>query len=639
MKNSYVPLALRLAGLWLLWSAWCSSVGWVLSALHLLTGVGYLLFLPALLLTGWHWLRTTAPPARFIPDFYTRVRRLILSPLPAVYSSVVLLTLLGALMYTPWSFDATTYRLPRLLYWRAAHHWYWIGTLDHRLDFSSCGFEWQMLPILELTRSDRLLFLLNWIPLLLLPSLTFVAFRGLGASGRTARTWMWVLPTAYCVALQAGGIQNDGYAVNFLLGAIAFSILAFYTGRIECLLMSIVAAGLLTGAKLSNLPLLLPVALVWLPSLHRIRWLDWRVPAAVMMSVLSSCLPLACLCSHYTGSWTGDPGDQWGGRPMRPLGAAVANALLFINDAAQPPVLPGSKRLLPAIQKVEEKARPVMTWLQSSHPHFPGFEFGEMAYEGTAGLGFGVSAYTLFLLIGQWFVRGHVSRIDERRRSIPAAWQIAPATAWVSYAVFLMSLGFAHTPRIAAPYYPLLLLSIVRGPRIAALSRSRLNTLAATLAAASVLPVIVLTPSRPLLPEQLLSWMSRKPALQPVAAKYQLWAGLRDDLAPLRAALPPGMRRLGYACGFRDTSYGLWKPFGSREIVELGLPLGRHTPPPADLNYAVVTPRGLKDRYGMDVESWCTNLHGQIVFEMKRDTALDAHTSAKYESWYLVKLQ
>ena len=48
---------------------------------------------------------------------------------------------------------------------------------------------------------------------------------------------------------------------------------------------------------------------------------------------------------------------------------------------------------------------------------------------------------------------------------------------------------------------------------------------------------------------------------------------MRDDLAPLREQLPPGVTRLGYAAGFRDTSYGLWKPFGSRVVVELGLPL------------------------------------------------------------------
>ena len=74
---------------------------------------------------------------------------------------------------------------------------------------------------------------------------------------------------------------------------------------------------------------------------------------------------------------------------------------------------------------------------------------------------------------------------------------------------------------------------------------------------------------------------------------------MRDDLAPLRAQLPLGVTRLGYAAAFKDTPYGLWQPFGSRVVVELGLPLGTKARPPANLEYAVVTADGLRARYGM----------------------------------------
>ena len=73
-----------------------------------------------------------------------------------IYLGIAALSLVAALLYTPWSFDATSSRLPRILYWWAAQHWYWIGTIDHRLDLGGCGYEWQMLPVIIFTRTDRL---------------------------------------------------------------------------------------------------------------------------------------------------------------------------------------------------------------------------------------------------------------------------------------------------------------------------------------------------------------------------------------------------------------------------------------------------------------------------------------------------
>jgi hypothetical protein len=114
---------------------------------------------------------------------------------------------------------------------------------------------------------------------------------------------------------------------------------------------------------------------------------------------------------------------------------------------------------------------------------------------------------------------------------------------------------------------------------------------------------------------------------------------LRDDLAPLWEKLPTEVTRLGFVGGFRDTAYGLWQPFGRREIVELGLPPGRRAPlPPADLEYAVVTARGLSERYGLGLTDWLAVVRGEVVFEYPHNVTLEAHSAPNYESWYLVKL-
>ena len=85
--------------------------------------------------------------------------------------------------------------------------------------------------------------------------------------------------------------------------------------------------------------------------------------------------------------------------------------------------------------------------------------------------------------------------------------------------------------------------------RPAWLERKRFFQILACVAALTVLPIIILTPARPLLPVQTLARLSHKPAVAQLAEQYRFWAGLRDDLAPLREALPSDAAQLGYGWG------------------------------------------------------------------------------------------
>lgn len=635
MQTIRIPLALRLGGLWLLWSAWCGCCGWGLSACHWLTGWGYLATLPILLVAGWWWIKTTAAGGTK-PPCVTAVkwRRRFSRPLPAIFLGIAALSLISALLYTPWSFDAVSYRLPRLLYWHAAHGWYWIGTLDHRLDYSSCGFEWQMLPVILLTRTDRLIFLLSWLPFLLMPGLVFYGFGMLGVNGRSARRWMWLLPSGFCYALQCSGLQNDGYTAGYTLLAIAFAGLAWHRREAVFLWMALLAAALLTSAKLTNLPLLLPLGLLALPALRVMRWFNWKTAIIVFIAAGCSFAPLAFLSWKHTGDWTGDPTDQGNVHPRNAAGAFIANTIAMVNDAAQPPVFPVAQKINARLEPVNQSA--FMQWLRWAEPDSLGIVFGNMPYEGQAGLGCGLCFYGLFLLVGGRFVKPVARGVAV---DIPPVWRLAPWTAWLAFGVVLAKVGFAqHIPRYGAPYYPLLFISILRLPRIAALEHGRIAAVISGVAMVTVVPVILLTPARPLVPVERLALICHRPAVQTLAAQYHFWAVLRDDLAPMRNHLPPGVTRLGYAAGFRDTSYGLWKPLGSREVVELGLPPGSRSKPAANLSYAVVTERGLQQRYGMDLKTWLNFTGGHVVFEQQRDNSLMARSEQSYESWYLVQL-
>ena len=146
-----------------------------------------------------------------------------------------------------------------------ARQWFWIHTPDYRMNDRACGIEWLSAPLLLFTKSDRALFLLNFIPFLLLPGLIFSVFTRLGVRARVAWQWMWLLPTGYDFLLQAGSIANDTFPTVYALAAVDFAARAWQSRRAADLWHSILAAALLTGAKASNLPLLLPWAILIFP--------------------------------------------------------------------------------------------------------------------------------------------------------------------------------------------------------------------------------------------------------------------------------------------------------------------------------------------------------------------------------------
>jgi hypothetical protein len=248
----------------------------------------------------------------------------------------------------------------------------------------------------------------------------------------------------------------------------------------------------------------------------------------------------------------------------------------------------------------------------------------------------GLGGYLLFLLLAAPWGK---PAAGGARATLPWEWRLAPWLAWISLAAIMAEIAFTHVTRYAASFYPLLAASLLALPRVITLERKKIAGVLAGLAMLAAMPVILLTPARPVIPfEALAQWFPR-PGLETIAAKYHHWAVMHDDLAPLRAALPPGAKRLGYACGFKDTAYGLWKPFGSRVVVELGLPLGSKTPPPPDIKYVVATAGGLKERYQTNLADWLAAVRGEVVFEMPRSISLVSSEPAQFDIWYLVRIQ
>lgn len=551
------------------------------------------------------------------------------------FGLVAVLSLAAALLYVPWSFDAVTYRLPRCLYWLAEGRWYWIGTLDGRLDYSSCGLEWQSIPLLLLTKTDRFLFLLSYLPFLLLPGLTYLGGRALGVARRPLLVWMWVLPCANSIALQCSGLQSDGYGVAYTVACLAFAGLAIRRRDPLACLFAGLAASLLTGAKVSNLPLMLPLGVIFVVAAWRSDF--FRRPAVVSLPLLAlvSFLPLAAMSYRHTGTWTGDPNDQWGFRTGNPVAAAVANLIIAGTDLTRPPVMVGTDAVNAAITRAQSKISPFMAWLKKSHKTFVGIGYGDMVYEGDAGPGFPIGCF----LIGGTLLGWLIKMKPRIRRT--TWWQSAVVGCGiVAWLVLLSELGSGHSARNAVSYLPLLLFGYSRVRPFHRFLRSKAAPPLAILAMSSVMLIIVLTPARPLMPLGLLRvCQSVGPISSTVTGileKYELWGNLRDDLKPMREHLPPGEALIGYACAFRDTSYGLWKPLGSRVMVEIGVPCKEPSLQPPIPDYVVATDQGIQQRYGQSLDAWMKQEHKEIRYSFMRSTGLSGHDRGALYEWCLL---
>src|SRR5882672_5506802 len=159
---SFLPIV----RLWLWISALATAAGWILSAIHQLNAGGYLAFAGFVLIAGWFTRRIERQRKK---RFRARFRR----ALPFWFAILAVLILVGGLLYAPNNHTGLSYRLPRVLHWLAEGRWHWIHTPNYRMNDRACGIEWMSAALMLLTRSDRLLFLLNFIPYLMLPGLIF----------------------------------------------------------------------------------------------------------------------------------------------------------------------------------------------------------------------------------------------------------------------------------------------------------------------------------------------------------------------------------------------------------------------------------------------------------------------------------
>lgn len=554
---------------WILLSSLLVGAGWGLSAIRALNRVGYaaVFFGAGLLLI--FWLRKNSWFLQLTPSrLWSKFKKRFAHPAPFIFSLMVLLNLFGGFLERPDNGDTNSYRIPRVLHWLWQEHWHWIHTADSRMNIAGCGFEWLFTPLILFTGTDRWLFLINALPHILLPGLIFDVLRRMRIAPRVAWWWMWILASGWCFVLQACSTLNDSLGAIYALAAVAFALRARESGKPGDLWLSLLAAGLLTGLKQTNLPLLLPWFMAAWPARRCWRTKPVSSCTVIALTLLISAATLACLNWKYAGTWTGFPtgtGSQvlnWGQMQelKSPFWGILGNSFCLPAQNLMPPFFPWSDAWNAAMGNF------VHTRFGS---HFSEFEvFGRLDHSITttnAGIGLAIIFLTAVSIWGASRFRLAAKQSDWNFRAL----QIAP---WLALLVFMAKVGTYENARHAAPYYLLLFPLILAGAGHAQLVRRSwwqwlaVGVLCFTLACVgflrgrSVLPARVVAQLESKFPREKTILVSvfgnYNAARASVEAERNLpqTSGIADE------------RIIGYATTYSGAEPGWWLPFGQRQV-------------------------------------------------------------------------
>ena len=615
--------------IWIWFCAYLNCAGWALSAIHQLNAGGY-----AIALTVWFaalffwWKQTAAPiaPQIRLRKIYRRFRR----PFPLAFLVLAAMAFLGGALYAPSNYDALAYRLPRVLHWLAAGHWHWIHTIFERLNTRACGIEWVSAPIIALTRTDRLLFLINIVSFLFLPGLIFSVFTRLGVRRQVAWHWMWILPTGYGFLLQSGGLGNDMFGAPFALAAVDFALRVKTSKSQRDFFASILAAALMT-AKASGLPLLLPWAFAILPSLGLIRRGLLPTAAVCALAFWASMLPTSIEDARHTGDWTGMSAEARPGMANAPVFRTGVNAGQVVVQNLVPPAFPISdkwNRMMDQILPPGLLAR----LDQTMESPLCRFHVEQMQIEENAGLGFGVSFLLLASLVAACFVRPSNSiRVSLWLTCV--RW-----SPFISLVALLARSDLYPIARVLTPYYALLLAPLLARAGLERLVKKFWWRAAAFTVFVIAAGLLIISPARPLFPVLTILEKARAHApdsrmLARTEEVYSVYRNRNDAFAPVRDALLPHSEILGMTT-FDDPETSLWRPFGSRRIVHV-CPGDTAAKLKAEgVEYVVVRGEAFGKWFSGSMDDWLKQMDAQVI----RTIPLNLRAAQGPMDWYLVKL-
>ena len=630
---SFLPLV----RFWLWISVLASVAGWTLSALGQLNRSGYAVFFAVFAAVVFICRKepgfVSGKNCSCWKKFLRRFRR----PLPLCFAVLVVLVFLGGVLYPAGMHTAYTYHIPRVLHWLVHERWVWIYTPDTRMNVRAGGMEWMMTPLLLFTRSDRAVFLLNFIPFLLLPGMFFSFATRLGVRRQVAWYWMWLLPTGYNFLLQANSAGNDTFPVVYVLAAIDFGCRAWASRRVSDLWYSLLAIALLTGSKASNLTMMLP----WVILVFALVPLLWRRPVGtgfmLAVAALVSFLPNAVLNKFYCGEWLGLNLEAHGIEMKNPIIGVLGNAFQLLSNNFVPTFFPlagwwnhNAPLFMPhAIVKMAEN------YFDTGY-----FWLGEMPTEDWAGIGFGLSVL-LSISVAAAFVNREKHRPMPRQTNAVPAWvcRCVLASFWISLLAYCAKSGMVTAARLISPYYPLLLSSLLVGAGHSKIVRQRWWQGLAFGVWLLALVVLVVEPGHPLWPEKTI--LSRLSAAHPNSAilaraetVYAVYAIRSDPLPQVRAMLPPDLRTIGFLGTPDDIAISFWRPYGTKRVEHILLDDTTEQIRQRGIQFAVVSGLNFKQN-NATLETWLDEHDAELL----ATTNAIIKVSDGPQPWYVVRFK
>ena len=606
---------LFLVELWLWVSALAVAAGWILSACGQLNRAGYLIFFAAGAVLIWFCRKPLELNFQGAKLNWKKMKRRFHRPFPLGFAVLAVLIFLGGLIYPATTHTAYTYHIPRVLHWLVHERWVWIYTPDTRMNVRATGMEWMMAPLLLFTKSDRAVFLLNFIPFLLLPGMFFSFATRLGVHRRVAWYWMWLLPTGYNFLLQANSAGNDTFPVLYALAAIDFGCRAWASRRVSDLWHSLLAIALLTGSKASNLTMMLP----WVILVFALAPLLRRRPVGtlfmLMVAALVSFLPNAVLNKFYCGEWLGLNLEAHGVEMKNPIIGVLGNAFQLLSNNFVPTFFPLAGWWNHNVPLFMPQA---MVKMAENYFDTGYFWLGEMPTEDWAGIGFGLSVLLSISLAAAFMNRGK-HRPGPRQMNAVPAWicRCVLASFWLSLLAYCVKSGLVTAARLISPYYPLLLSSLLVGAGHSKIVRRRWWRGLAFGVWLLALVVLVVEPGHPLWPEKtILSKLSAAHPGSAVIARarmvYAVYAIRSDPLPQVQAMLPPDLRTIGFLGTADDVAISFWRPYGTKRVEHILLDDTTEQIRQRGIQFAVVSGLNFKEK-NATLETWLNKHDAELL--------------------------
>ncbi len=637
---------------WIGFVAALQVLGWLLSSLGQLGTAGYALGLPPVLLIAFFaaGCRTHFPgsaatdPDSDAPRGYfwrqPRFRRW----LPRVFLVLAAGSLITGLLYAPNNGDGLGYRTPRVLNWLSTGHWYWIDTIDARLNTRTVAYEWVTAPFLALTASDRLLPLISLVSYLLLPGLLFALWRGLGVAGRVAWWWMWLLPTGYGFALQAGGILTDLFGTVFSVAAVQLALEARQRKDASAARFSVLAAALMIGSKVSSLPLLLPWALALWPVIPLLFRQRGALVVTAALALVSSNVPTALLNLRHCGDWTGLAAETRA-QAIIGKGSPVAylkhNAGLLLSQNLNPPILPAAGSVNRWVEgRLTESWK---SWLNASaEDGVRAYKLRELVHEDFAGLGLPITILLGILLLAQARrARYHGNDGGTLNPPFPGWLPAVIWSPWIAFLVYATQSGITSAARLILPYYPLLITGLLGAGALATWVRRRWWPVVTVGAGLSSIVICVLSPMRPWFPVLTLRQRVDPKFLTPgspgdrLGHAYTVCRERATGFDPFLAHLPAGVKQIGMLAQFQFLEAPLWRPFGGRRVVRPPSPATPAAFRERGLQYVVLRVTDVPLLSGLSFEEWLQAGSAEVLFR-----GVYCHFPIESDTeWVLVKLR